>query len=208
MNDSDCTEPMSRKTKIDAQKTRTALLDAAEHVFLARGVSCSSLEQVAKTAGVTRGAVYWHFRNKYDLLEALLDRIRAPMTELISNSAQDDIAQLEQVCRLALCKLEQDEQYRRVFMIIYHRSESDHALQKLADNSRRSYNQLYQIFSKPENKARLLPGLDPASAALHLHSHMEGIIFGSLLDPSRWQLSQQADTIVAVIFRGLFQDTL
>ncbi len=199
---------MSRKTKTDAQKTRIAILDAAEHVFLARGVSCASLEQVAKAAGVTRGAVYWHFRNKYDLLEALLDRIRAPMTELINNSQQDDIAQLAQVCRLALCKLEQDEQYRRVFMIIYHRSESDQALKKLADNSRRSYNHLHQLFSKPENKARLLSGLDPESAALHLHSHMEGIIFGSLLDPTRWQLSQQADTIVTMIFRGLFQDPL
>jgi len=199
---------MSRKTKAEAQKTRTTILDAAEHVFLARGVGCSSLEQIAKAAGVTRGAVYWHFRNKYDLLDALLEPIRAPMTELINSSSQDDIAQLAQVCRLALCKLEQDEQYRRVFMIIYHRSESDLALQKLADNSRRSYNDLCRIFSRPENKVRLLPGLDPASAALHLHSHMEGIIFGSLLNPSRWQLSQQADAIVSVIFRGLFQDSL
>lgn len=198
---------MSRKTKTDAQKTRSAILDAAEHVFLANGVGRSSLEQIAKSAGVTRGAVYWHFRNKYDLLETLFDRVRAPMSELISASPKDEIQQLKAVCCLALRKLEEDEQYHRVFMIMYHRSESDQALKKLADNGRRSYNHLYQIFSRPQNQARLLPGLEPAFAALHLHSHMEGIIFGWLLDPSRWQLSQQAEAIVAVIFRGLLQDS-
>ena len=50
-----------RRTKEDAQLTREVLLDAAEVLFAQRGVSRTSLQEIAKAAGMTRGAVYWHF---------------------------------------------------------------------------------------------------------------------------------------------------
>ena len=53
-----------RRTKEEAENTRTAILTAAELLFLKKGVSHTSLEQIARQAGVTRGAVYWHFQNK------------------------------------------------------------------------------------------------------------------------------------------------
>ena len=56
-----------RKTKEEAQQTRSNLLNAALNVFYERGVSKASLDEIAKTAGVTRGALYWHFKNKEDL---------------------------------------------------------------------------------------------------------------------------------------------
>ena len=60
-----------RKTKEEAQQTRSNLLNAALNVFYERGVAQASLDEIAKAAGVTRGALYWHFKNKEDLFEAL-----------------------------------------------------------------------------------------------------------------------------------------
>ena len=60
-----------RRTKEEAAQTRAALLDAAEQLFAERGVSRTSLADIAAAAGVTRGAVYWHFRNKSELLDAI-----------------------------------------------------------------------------------------------------------------------------------------
>ena len=57
---------MSR-TKAEAEETRNSILSAAERVFFEKGVSTASLDDVAKAAGVTRGAIYWHFSNKTDL---------------------------------------------------------------------------------------------------------------------------------------------
>lgn len=65
---------MARKTKEEALETRNRILEAAVEVFLEKGVSQAGLEVIAEKAGVTRGAVYWHFKNKADIFEALQDR--------------------------------------------------------------------------------------------------------------------------------------
>ena len=71
---------MVRRTKADALATRNSLLDAAEHLFQARGVSRTSLNDIATAAGTTRGAIYWHFKDKADLFNAMMER--AGMSEL------------------------------------------------------------------------------------------------------------------------------
>lgn len=51
-----------RKTKAESQKTRQHLLNAALEVFHKQGVTRATLQEIAQEAGVTRGALYWHFR--------------------------------------------------------------------------------------------------------------------------------------------------
>ncbi|GBG02864.1 TetR family transcriptional regulator [Azospira sp. I13] len=62
---------MVRKTKAEAEQTRQEIINAARTVFHECGVSRTSLEKVARVAGVTRGAVYWHFANKAELFYAM-----------------------------------------------------------------------------------------------------------------------------------------
>ena len=70
---------MVRKTKQDAQATRARILDTAECVFQRKGVSATSLQEIAQAAGLTRGAIYWHFQNKADLFDAMLQRVVLPL---------------------------------------------------------------------------------------------------------------------------------
>lgn len=72
---------MARKTKEEALATREQLLDAAEARFCENGVSSTSLNEIATAAGLTRGAVYWHFKDKGDLLLALWERTAQPVKE-------------------------------------------------------------------------------------------------------------------------------
>ena len=62
---------MARKTKEEAQKTFYALLEAAQRLFINKGIANTTLNQIAKEAGMTRGALYWHFENKEALILAL-----------------------------------------------------------------------------------------------------------------------------------------
>ena len=72
---------MVRKTKEEAEQTRKEIIIAARNVFHECGVGRSSLDKIAKTAGVTRGAVYWHFADKAELFFAMREDVFAPMLE-------------------------------------------------------------------------------------------------------------------------------
>jgi AcrR family transcriptional regulator len=65
---------VARKTKADAQKTLNQLLDAAAWLFNTKGVNHTTLNHIATRAGLTRGALYWHFANKDAVIMALWER--------------------------------------------------------------------------------------------------------------------------------------
>src|SRR3546814_20820891 len=119
-----------KRTKADAARTRELLLDAAEELFLRKGVSRTSLEEIARAAGMTRGAVYWHFRNKGDLFQAMHQRVELPLDEILARVGV-------QACPLeapralfvsAMHRLSDDTPLRRVFVILSHNSASVAAL--------------------------------------------------------------------------------
>jgi len=56
------------------ERTRAALLEAAERLWAERGIHGASLDDVSSAAGLTKGAVYSNFTGKTDLVLALLDR--------------------------------------------------------------------------------------------------------------------------------------
>lgn len=76
-----------RKTKEEAELTKQHLLNAAFKLFLENGYDRTSLEEICRLAQVTRGAAYWHFKNKYEIFEntviETLNRIHKCVVEQI-----------------------------------------------------------------------------------------------------------------------------
>jgi AcrR family transcriptional regulator len=64
------------------ERTRAALVDAAAEVFAKRGFNGASLDEIADTAGYTRGAIYKHFDGKEDLFYAVMNRINERSLEV------------------------------------------------------------------------------------------------------------------------------
>ncbi len=73
--------------------TRERILSAAMTVFAQKGWQKTSLDEVAAAAGMTKGAIYWHFRNKNDLFFALLDARLQRDTSPVKAEIQAAIAQ-------------------------------------------------------------------------------------------------------------------
>lgn len=68
---------MSRLQQLRADATRNALIDAARALFSDRGYAASGTEQIVREAGVTRGALYHHFRDKRELFQAVFEQVEA-----------------------------------------------------------------------------------------------------------------------------------
>ena len=118
---------MARRTKLEAAETRVGLLDAAERVFRERGVAHTSLAEVAAAAGVTRGAVYWHFRDKAALFQALCERVQLPMEAMLASAGEirqrDPLGALRALAINGLERLATDARTQAVFDVIFHKCE-------------------------------------------------------------------------------------
>lgn len=118
---------MARRTKADAQTTRNNLLDAAEQLFQSRGVSNTSLNDIAVAAGTTRGAIYWHFKDKADLFNAMMVRVTLPLEQTLVvahvEQAANPVAEIRSAMLDALRLIATDAQTRRVLQIATHQVE-------------------------------------------------------------------------------------
>src|SRR4030065_192653 len=117
---------MVRRTKEEALETRDRILDTAERVFIKKGVARPSLADVADAAGVTRGAIYWHFKNKADLFEAMMQRVSLPMEDMGARADGDleDPLDFVRECALRVLKdVATDPQSRRVQEICHFKVE-------------------------------------------------------------------------------------
>src|SRR4051812_22222521 len=75
----------TRAARAQGREARDDLLAAALRVFARRGYGQAGVDEIADAAGYSKGALYWHFSSKEDLLLALIEeRIDAPMREMVA----------------------------------------------------------------------------------------------------------------------------
>jgi TetR/AcrR family acrAB operon transcriptional repressor len=66
---------MARKAKVDAERTRSRILASALSMFVKKGYENTTFTDIAARLKMTKGAVYWHFESKQNLLIALVDEM-------------------------------------------------------------------------------------------------------------------------------------
>lgn len=203
---------MARRTKEEAQATRAALLDAAEYVFQQRGVSRTSLADIAQKAGVTRGALYWHFKNKADLFSAMLERVTSPMDadwESIKDGDGDLLELWYAHLLRSLHQIVHDEQTRRVLQIAMQKVEHNEEMSPVVDQ----FIQVHRVHADCERRvleqaasARQVQLSAPAAKLANgVHSLVHGLIYGWLLDSS-FDLEATARVSIEAFLRGIGLD--
>lgn len=203
-----------RRTKEEAEKTRGAILSAAEHLFLENGVAHTSLEQIARAAGVTRGAVYWHFENKAHLFHEMLSQVRLPQEQMIDRLGgcgnQNPMLALRDLCLEAIINLARDEQRKRIFNILLHRCEFTEELREAEERHYAFVDQFIQLcealFARPACRERLRPGLTPLQASRAVHGLVIGLFSDWTRDPKLFDPLTDAEPMVDALFRGLVKD--
>ena len=201
---------MARRTKADARATREALIDAAEHLFQARGVARSSLADIAAQAGTTRGAIYWHFKDKADLFNAMMERVTLPLGQALQAAdltSVDPAGCLRAAILEAFQRIESDAQVTRVLQIATHRVEFTEELAAV---------QQRQMLMQQESLAKIFAGLERAYAvrqqtpslpvdiaALGLQALLEGLLYQWLLSPGRFALQDTVASALDVYLQGL-----
>jgi TetR/AcrR family acrAB operon transcriptional repressor len=201
---------MVRRTKTEALETRNSLLDAAEHLFQARGVSRTSLNDIANEAGTTRGAIYWHFKDKADLFNAMMERVTMPLECSLANTAlatSHPLFALREAMMGALRQAANDEQTRRVFEVATHKVEYVPEMQAVRDRHLRVRNECMAMTEKALGHAvqrdSIRLAMPLSTAALGLHVMLDGLIQNWLLDPQAFDLVRSGRHTVDAYLAGL-----
>jgi TetR/AcrR family transcriptional regulator len=94
--------PVAARTRRDAERSRAALLDAAEELFADRGFDGASLAEIAAAAGLSRAAPNYFFGNKDELYVAVLERVFAAREAATEGALQPLLAWARGEGRLTL----------------------------------------------------------------------------------------------------------
>ncbi len=202
---------MARRTKKDAQATRSQLLDAAEQLFQEKGVSRTSLNDIALAAGTTRGAIYWHFKDKSDLFNAMMERVTLPLERTLTlaqvDTADDAVAEIRGAMLEALRIIASDAQTRRVLKIATHQVEYTAELSAVQERHVRVHNECLgrnrQALARAFAARQLVPPIPLERAALGLQVLVEGLVQQWLLNPSAFDLTVCGEATMDVYLAGL-----
>lgn len=191
---------MARKTKQEAQETRHSILDAAEILFLLRGVSHTSLQDIAAQAQVTRGAIYWHFKDKVELFNAMMERATMPLEEGMSAAAAPgeasasalSLAELRWALINVFYSTMHNARTRRVFEIVSQKVEFTGELLSLKERKLEAHRQWRTqnstCFERAIAEGLLPPGLDTQCAAITLMALVGGLIDEWVMAPESFDL--------------------
>ncbi len=198
-----------RRTKAEARETRQQILLAAERVFYEKGVAHASMGDVARAAGVTRGAIYWHFANRADLVLELCDSLPLPQEDLIARELEaedaDVFAVLERVGRDWLEMLATDEHRQRILAILL-RCDTSGEFAAICERQNgiddEHMQALEAAFAKAQRQGRLCACWTPHSAASMLRWVIKGLCSEWLLLGRRFDLAGEGREALRRLFRS------
>lgn len=199
-----------RRTREEAEATRQAIMQKGLELFSEQGVSATRLSDIAKEAGFTRGAIYWHFKNKWDLFDAICTHYSLPFKELsdacLSDQEQDPLGKLRQLLISLLHKVEEDACFRRMMVMFIRESSgvcSGVAAEPVANFMRYQHRRRLGVITNAIRRGQIPAQVDAESASWLIKSMIDGMITSWLQRASNFSISSNADVFVDTVIASL-----
>ncbi|XBS71831.1 multidrug efflux transporter transcriptional repressor AcrR [Acerihabitans sp. KWT182] len=198
---------MARKTKQQAQETRRHILDAAVQEFSRRGVSATSLTDIATVAGVTRGAIYWHFKSKVELFNEIWhnaeSKIHALELEYQAKFPDDPLHVLSETLIYILESTVSNTEWRALMEIVFHKCEFVGEMALFQEVRTELYAECYQRIENVLERCcacgQLPENLHCRRAAIMLRAYMTGLMENWLFVPGTFDLQGGSRLLIAVL---------
>lgn len=202
---------MVRKTKEDTQITRDRILNAAADLFYEKGVSHTTLGDIAKAVGMTRGAIYWHFTNKLDLFSALHERMHHGLMEQLAErqvlSSPQPLQDLAEFSIKMLQDVETNPDLRKAMSIFALQCDytGDMApfLEEQNEQKVAALENITTFFQRADALGQLKPGSDCPTLALALFCFMCGIVTEHMTSPKLINLHLLSRPLIETFFKSI-----
>ncbi len=200
---------MARRTKEEAEQTRKDILQAALDMFCEKGYTRTTLDDIAKSINLTKGAVYWYFRNKPDILKALMvEDFKTTQAKL--DSFMPDIHSLEDLKKHFMFlahMVDTDSNFRKLLYFLLLQMEWSTGLinsfQDIIDElRRRPLETIKKALSYSQNSGQIVSTIDVQATAYTIHAMWSGLLLDKLQDQEK-SLQQTAEYSFDFIINAL-----
>ncbi|HKY01671.1 MAG TPA: TetR family transcriptional regulator [Burkholderiales bacterium] len=200
-----------RRTKEEAEQTRRRIMAAALKTFQAKGIARTTLEQVAVAAGVTRGAVYWHFADKRSLVRAIREDVTLPLLDqsdfvLLQEEAAQPLERIERFLLHFIELLERDPRTRATLHVMSYKCEYVEEMARELQTFRKRHvgmrAHLAQVYTEARANGSLRKGVDPKLAAAETLVFLVGLLRLWLLEGQAQGTRSMARQLVAAHVDG------
>ncbi|HEX9132976.1 MAG TPA: helix-turn-helix domain-containing protein [Ktedonobacteraceae bacterium] len=190
------------------QDTRSRILAAAGRVFARQGYNGATLDEVAAEAGLTKGAIYWHFVSKSDLFLALLEAYCQEQVALLPEALQRATSTDDPVAGLSALLLEsltgrQDLAWPRLLTEFMASSRDLQVRNHLRTVLRDARQMMGAFVRQAQQKHQLAREVDPMTVAVLFSALIQGFQQLSLLDDEELDPATFAPGIAALLWHGL-----
>jgi TetR/AcrR family acrAB operon transcriptional repressor len=199
-----------RRTKEEAAITRETVLKVALSVFSAKGYAATSLEDIAREAEVTRGAIYWHFKSKADLYNTLVESVSARANTVVQQAAAEGGSLTEVLQRIfvrQLSLIEEDSELRALAELMLFKMEQTPELasrrKKQIESGKALIAEIANVMRQGIRQGVLRSDLDPDDIARAFLALQNGAIQLWLLAPKSFSLKKSAEGLARILLAGI-----
>jgi len=199
-----------RRTIEEAAVTRATLLKTSLSVFSAKGYAAATLDDVAKAAKVTRGAIYWHFKSKADLYNTLTQELSGRGATVVQQAVAEGGTLIEILRRVFVrqCALiEDDKEARAVMELALFKTGLDPELQAGRKKQLEAGNALIEDITDAMRQGIaqgvLRKDIDPADMARAFIAFENGAIQLWLASPKSFSLKASTESFADIFFDGI-----
>ena len=118
----------------EAQERRNEILDVAERLFAKKGFDNTSTNDILDEVGIARGTLYYHFKSKEDILDAMIERISKRLVAKAKAIAENKEISVLQRLTMAIMALNLNNDLGREVMEQVHRTQNALLHQKMREN--------------------------------------------------------------------------
>ncbi|MBN1201787.1 MAG: TetR/AcrR family transcriptional regulator [Anaerolineae bacterium] len=185
---------------------RSQIIQAAFQAFAQKGYDKTSMDDIVQQSGLSKGTLYWHFKNKHDLFLAVMDTTMQQMsTGLETLIGQTELLAAERLCTLFRRLIEFVENNKQVFGLMvnafFQSSQSD-AAQDIMWQAYRQYADLIEVLIQQGIDSGEFREVDTHNVAIMLMAAGDGIAMYTLLDPD-WDLHATSEALMELTIKGL-----
>ena len=193
-----------KRTKEEAEQTRQEIFEAGLRVFSEKGFAAATMSDVAREAGISRGAIYWHFRTKDEFIQEVEGRLSAAYKELLEEALSRDeplLELLEETVRALIHRYLRDPEWRAMQELVLRVSLSHgghgNELKSVSQDQK-----AIEALSGAIERGEIYSGWEPKTALFCLGSTLSGL-FLQITHTNMALSDKQIEEIAAFVARGL-----